>query len=89
MEQQVVTIAAGGRQVSPAEYTRLTLYQCLRARIKQLPATHDAADYAEACAQKIAELDAACAADDQDAVREILAWEKSTHAEFTELKASG
>ena len=73
----------GGKQVSPQEYGRLTLRSCLEKRQKQLPCTREALAYAEQCRKKADELEAAIAADDNDAVQAILAWTKATHAEFT------
>lgn len=88
MPKQTVTVTAGGEQVSPEEYGRLTLRMCLEKRQKQLPATREAVDYAEACAAKLVELDAAIAADDAAAVQAILDWTQETHTQFASLRAA-
>jgi DNA-binding GntR family transcriptional regulator len=77
----------GGDQVPPEEYMRYTLRLCLEKRKAQLPATHGAADYAAECDAKLADLEAAIAADDTAAVRAILDWSKATHERFAGLRA--
>lgn len=82
---QVVTASTSG-QAFPGEYQRWSLRLCLEKRKQQLPATHEAADYADECDEKLVELEAAIAADDQAKVREILDWTKATHARFAALR---
>ena len=78
-----------GEQMSAEEYMRSTLRLCLEKRPRQLPATAAAVAYADQCRAKLAELDAAIAAEDTDAVRAVLDWSQGTHAEFAALRAGG
>jgi hypothetical protein len=80
------TVATADGQMSPEEYMRYTLRLCLEKRKRQLPATRPALEYADECDAKLAELNAAIAADDKTAVRAILDWTKATHERFTALR---
>ena len=82
---QIVAAGADG-QMSPTAYQNLTLAECLRKRPTQLPATHNAADYADECAAQLSRLMEAIAANDDDTVQEIVAWTHETHPRFHDLR---